>query len=112
MLLRRVAVCCFVLANAWAADQSKPGDGNQRAMQLAADSPLVESARMYLIRQASRIQDSKLRANTQELLTNPDFCIASRAGVTADRKDELLKQLVAEGLIAPGMEKADRKSVV
>ena len=106
MLLRRVAVCCLVVANAWAADQSKPGEGNQRAMQLAADSPLVESARVYLMRQASRIQDAKLRANTQELLTNSDFCIASRVGVTAERKDELLKQLLAEGLLAPGMEKA------
>ena len=106
MRVRLLATSCLVLTSAWAADQSKTGDGNQRAMQLAADSPLVESARLYLIRQASRIQNAKLRANTQELLTNPDFCIASRAGVTAERKDELLKQLLAEGLLAPGTEKA------
>jgi hypothetical protein len=81
------------------ANQTKPGAGNAAAAALASDSELIRSAYEYLKRQIGRIQDPKIRSVTIDALTNPNTCIASRAGLTDERKAAILQTLVKEGLI-------------
>ena len=64
-----------------AADQTGPGAGNANASQLVARTPRVIEAHRFLVDNATRIQDAKLRAATLDLLRNPGFCITSRVGV-------------------------------
>jgi hypothetical protein len=83
------------------ANQTKPGAGNAAAAALASDSELIRSAYDYLKRQIARIQDQKIRSATTDALTNPNTCIASRAGVTDEGKAAILQTLVKEGLMNP-----------
>jgi hypothetical protein len=82
-------------------DQTKPGAGNAAAAALASDSELIRSAYEFLKRQIGRIQDPKIRSATTDALTNPNTCIASRAGLTDERKTAILQTLIKEGLMNP-----------
>ena len=83
-----------------AADQSKVGEGNARAVQISAGSPRVQQAHAYLRSRLSRIQDGKLRANTTAILSDPEVCVASKSGLTARKKEAILRKLQSEGLIS------------
>lgn len=89
------------VAFATAADQSRPGAGNARAIAIADESPLVQSARQFLVAQARRIQDAKLRTATLEVIDNPGVCIAHRARLTKAQKDAVLSELLGQGLMDP-----------
>lgn len=84
-----------------AADQTKTGAGNDRAIGVAADSPLVQSAVQFLSRQLNRIQDPALRTQTQDATANRNTCVTSRAGVNQDVKALLLQKLLDQGLVDP-----------
>ncbi len=101
---RILSLSLFAVNSVVAVDQNQTGEGNELAIKLAAQSPLIESGRVYLNRQATRIQDSKLRENTIQLLTGKGFCVTSRAGLNAERKAAILKRLQNEELIGPGSE--------
>lgn len=85
---------------ALAADQSKLGEGNARAVQISAGSPRVQQAHAYLRSRLSRIQDGKLRANTTAILTDPEVCVVSKSGLTLPKKETILRKLQSEGLIS------------
>ncbi|HEY1392156.1 MAG TPA: hypothetical protein VFV25_02205, partial [Methylibium sp.] len=68
-------------AAAIAADQTAPGAGNPYADRIAAASPRVREAHVFLVEQAMKIRNAALRAATLDLLRNRGFCITSRAGV-------------------------------
>lgn len=87
-----------------AADQTKMGAGNERAISIATDSPQVQSARQFFSRQLNRIQDSTLRTQTQDATANRNTCVTSRAGITEDVKASLLQKLLDEGLVDPADE--------
>lgn len=96
-----IGLSFFLVANitAQAPNQTAPGAGNQDAIALSSRSPLVQSAHRFLIRQAEKITDAKLRRETLDAISNPDTCIHHRAGLTDGDKTRLLQQLIAAGLI-------------
>jgi len=101
--VRCVAIgVCFVLMNfvpGLAQDQTVPGAGNQNAVKLSGKSPLVQSAYRFLISQAGRINDSKLRKETLDAITNPETCIQHRAEITDADKTRILQSLITAGLV-------------
>jgi hypothetical protein len=106
MIARTILLTTLIAALATAqpttfANQTKPGAGNAAAAALASDSELIRSSYDYLKRQIARIQDPKIRSATTDALANPNTCIASRAGLTDERKAAILQTLIKEGLIDP-----------
>jgi len=85
--------------NAIAADQTQIGGGNIRAEQIGSGSPLVQSAKRFLIDNAKQIEDRKLREQTLDAVFNPRTCIAHRAHVTDAIKDQIILQLQQAGLV-------------
>ena len=94
-----ILVFCVWLPLVRAADQSKPGAGNARAASLAKRSPRVQWSRQFLVKQAGAIRDPKLRAATLDLIANPDTCVRHRAGLTPERKADILQKLIDGGLL-------------
>src|SRR5215470_6152581 len=86
--------------NAHADDQTKPGAGNAAAIALAKKSPLVQSAYKFLLSQAGKIKDAKLRKETLDALgDNP--CVRHRVNLTDGQKDAIIATLVAQKLVNP-----------
>ena len=83
-----------------AADQTQPGAGIAQAMQLAHQSPLVQSAMSFLKAQARQIKDPALRTATLDILTNPDSCAMHRRGLgTQAAQDAVIQTLFEQGFI-------------
>src|SRR5262249_52053882 len=102
-----ILVCAGVAFAAQADDQTKPGAGNAAAIALARKSPLVQSAYKFLLTQAAKIKDDKLRKETLDALgDNP--CVRHRANLTDAQKDAIIAMLVAQKLVNP----ADAASIV
>ncbi len=93
------AILWVSLAFSAVAQQTQPGAGNANAIALAERSPEVQSAFHFLIDQSRSLRDSSLRAKTLDAISNPQTCIAHRAGVDAAKKAALLDQLKAAGLV-------------
>ena len=87
--------------NAAAADQTQIGGGNTRAEQIGSASPLVQSAKRFLIDNAKQIEDRKLREQTLDAVFNSRTCIAHRAHVTDAIKNQIVSQLELAGLVNP-----------
>jgi hypothetical protein len=87
--------------NAVAADQTQLGVGNARAEQIGSGSPLVQSAKRFLIDNAKQIEDRKLREQTLDAVFNSKTCIVHRANVTDAIKDQIIAQLEQAGLVNP-----------
>src|SRR5215475_10534395 len=95
-LLAGMAAC--LASNANADDQTKTGAGNAAAIALAKKSPLVQSAYKFLLTQAAKIKDDKLRKETLDALgDNP--CVRHRANLTDAQKDAIIATLVAQKLV-------------
>jgi hypothetical protein len=77
----------------------KTGAGNTAAIALVKKSPIVQSAYRFLLGQAARIEDAKLRKETLDALDDP--CIHHRANLTEAQKDAIVATLTAQGLINP-----------
>jgi hypothetical protein len=74
-----MALALFGAAAGPAADQTVPGAGNANAAVLAKRSPMVRSAYQFVLSQAAKIEDSKLRKETLDALGNPQTCVTHRA---------------------------------
>ena len=85
----------------WCADQSHPGEGNPTAIAIAGKSPMVNSALAFLKGQAGKIGDAHARTVTLDAIANPDTCIAHRAGLDANAKAAIVRQLLQAGLLDP-----------
>src|SRR5215472_12058535 len=86
---------------AFAADQTVPGAGNANAAALARRSPIVQSAYDFLLDQASRIKDAKLRNETLDAIGNPHTCVHHRAKLTDPEKNAIVQTLINQGLLNP-----------
>jgi hypothetical protein len=84
-----------------AAQQTSPGAGNANAVALSQKSPIVQSAFRFLLDQSRGLHNRNLRNQTLDAIGNPKTCVKHRAGVTADKKAALLRQLLAAGLVDP-----------
>src|SRR5260370_36698218 len=80
-------------------DQTVPGPGNATAVSLSNKSPMVQSAREFLLKKIKRIDDASVRAITLDAIANPTTCVAHRAGLKDSQKDAILEQLMAAGLV-------------
>jgi hypothetical protein len=83
-----------------------PGVGPDRRWQwqwiaLAQKSPAIQTAYNYLIGQAQQLQDTNLRTQTLDAITNPSTCVMHRAHVTPAVQQTILNQLLAAGLVDP-----------
>src|SRR5215469_11215470 len=104
MRFRSCLLSAFVLFTAtavFAADQTVPGAGNANAAALARRSPMVQSAFDFLLDQASRIKDDKLRKETLDAIGNQHTCVTHRAKLTDAKKDAIVQTLIAQGLLNP-----------
>src|SRR5215475_932223 len=88
-------------------DQTKPGAGNAAKVALAKKSPLVQSAYKFLLEQAGKIKDGKLRKETLDALSD-GTCVRHRANLTDAQKDAIIAKLTAQNLVNP----ADAASIV
>lgn len=86
---------------AMAADQTGMGAWNAGAMKVAEASALARSAMSYIKAEAAKIADPKIRAATEDAVFNPETCVKFRAGLTSERKQQIVDKLLAEGLIDP-----------
>lgn len=80
---------------------AQTGAGNGNAIALAQKSPAVQTAYNYLIGQAQQLQDTNLRTQTLDAITNPSTCVMHRANVTPALQQTILNQLLAAGLVDP-----------
>src|SRR5712692_294626 len=82
-----------------AQDQTVPGPGNAAAIALSNKSPMVQSAREYLLKNIKRIDDASVRAITLDAIANPLTCVTHRAGVKESDKNAILQNLITAGLV-------------
>ncbi len=95
----------FVLAAqpVWAADQTVPGAGNVTAIALSNKSPMVQSAKEFLLGRINKIDNATIRTTTLDAIDNPTTCVAHRAGLKDSDKNAILQELIAAGLVdVPG----------
>jgi hypothetical protein len=100
MKTRFVAISLFLVALLIPA-LAQTGTGNGNAIALAQKSPAVQTAYNYLIGQAQPLQDTNLRTETLDAITNPNTCVAHRANVSPALQQTILNQLLAAGLVDP-----------
>ncbi len=84
---------------ALAQDQTVPGAGNATAITLSNKSPMVQSAREFLLNNIKRIDDARVRAITLDAIANPTTCVAHRASLKESDKNAILQALIAAGLV-------------
>jgi len=89
----------LVVFPAHAQDQTVPGSGNATAVALSNESPMVQSAKEFLLKNIKRIDDASIRTITLDAIANPTTCVAHRAGLKDSQKDAILQQLTAAGLV-------------
>jgi len=82
-----------------AQDQTVPGAGNATAITLSNKSPMVQSAREFLLNNIKRIDDGRVRAITLDAIGNPTTCVAHRASLKESDKNAILQALIAAGLV-------------
>jgi hypothetical protein len=100
MRTRFVAISLFLIA-LFIPALAQTGAGNGSAIALAQKSPAVQTAYNYLIGQAQQLQDTNLRTQTLDAITNPSTCVMHRAHVTPAVQQTILNQLLAAGLVDP-----------
>ena len=97
-----VTACLHLLwhpLGAFAVDQTVPGAGNQAAITLSSQSPLVQSALTSLLRHTRQIHDSSLRSATVDAISNPQTCVVHRANLSDSDRTTILNQLKSAGLV-------------
>src|SRR5260370_14329180 len=82
-----------------AQDQTVPGAGNATAVALSNKSPMVQSAKEFLLKNIKNIDDASVKANTLDAIANPTTCVAHRAGLQESDKNTILQELIAAGLV-------------
>src|SRR5216684_3324257 len=80
--------------------QTAPGAGNREAIDLSRKSPIVQSAHKFLITQAGKVRDPKLRKETLDAIANTDTCIQHRAHLTEADKTRVLQDLLNSGFVS------------
>src|SRR5216684_7220464 len=82
-----------------AQDQSVPGAGNATAIALSSKSPMVRSAKEFLLERIKKIDNATIRAITLDAIANPTTCVTHRTGMKESEKEAILQELIAAGLV-------------
>src|SRR5262249_37304312 len=100
MRARFFIIAALLLAtSAYAADQTRTGEGNAHAIAIASKSPAVASAFAMLKSRAAKVRNVHAREATLDAIANPDTCVAHRAGLDAAAKSAIVHQLLEAGLL-------------
>lgn len=91
----------FAPVSLHAQNQTVPGAGNNTAVQTAKNSALVTSARDFIEHQIDQLNGDRLRVQTYDAIENPETCIQHRANLTPAKKQAIVQQLLAQGLLNP-----------
>src|SRR5260370_14505500 len=83
-----------------AQDRTVPGAGNATAVTLSNKSPMVQSAKQFLLNNINRIDDASVRAITLDAIANPTTCVAHRASLKQTDKDAIFQALIVAGCVA------------
>ena len=94
-----VAASLGLFVTGAAADQTGTGAWNDGANRVATGSALVTSSLAFIKSTAAQIKDAQVRQATEDAVFNVDTCVRSRAGLTTQRKQQIVEQLASEGLI-------------
>ncbi len=86
-------------ASAQTPSQTVPGAGNARAVVIANNSPLVQSAYSYIQAQIARLSDANLRTQTFDAIVNANTCVLHRANLKPSDQQAIVAQLLAQGLL-------------
>src|SRR5260370_11741288 len=78
-----------------AQDQTVPGAGNATAVALSNKSPMVQSAKEFLLKNIKKIDDASVKAITLDAIANPTTCVAHQAGLQQSDKNTILQHLIA-----------------
>src|SRR6266705_1119151 len=89
----------LAVLTARAQDQTVPGAGNATAITLSNKSPMVQSAKVFLLNNINKINDASVRAITLDAIANPSTCVAHRASLKVRDKNAILQALIAAGLV-------------
>jgi hypothetical protein len=89
----------LAVLSARAQDQSVPGAGNATAIALSNESPMVQSAKEFLLERIKKIDNGTIRAITLDAIANPTTCVTHRAGLKESEKNAILQELIAAGLV-------------
>ena len=100
LLMAGVSALVVVSTVATAQSPVAPGVGNATAESIAKNSPFASSAYQFVLEQADQLHNEKLRAQTHDALANPDTCIQHRANLTPARKQAIVQELLAAGLLS------------
>ena len=100
-VLLSLPVALTLGGGAMAADQTGTGAWNGGAARLAESSALARSSLGFIKAEVAKIADPKIRQATEDAVFNPDTCVKFRAGLTTERKQQIVEKLTAEGLIDP-----------
>ena len=106
ILLATICTPVFAMGQTPSTNQTTPGAGNRRAEEIARSSPMVQSAYQFIINQSEQLSDAKLQAQTFDALANPLTCIAHRANLTPAKRQAIVNQLLAAGLLNPSDEQS------
>src|SRR6266851_5084752 len=86
-----------------AADQTAPGAGNAAAVALSGKSPMVQSAKEFLLGRINSIENPTIKAITLDAIANPTTCVTHRANLKdADKDASTCPQLPQSFFSAPG----------
>ena len=80
---------------------AKTGAGNGNATALALKPPAVQTAYNILFGQAQQLQDSNLRTQTLDAISNTTTCVLLRKNLTPAGQQAILQQLLNAGLVDP-----------
>ena len=100
-ILGATLLTAMAAATVVADDQTMPGARNTAAATLAKKSPMVRSSYQFLLSQAARLKDDKLRKETLDALGNPNTCVQHRKNLTEAQKDAIVQTLITQGLVNP-----------
>ncbi len=73
--------------------------GNARAIELAKQSPLIQSNYEMIMAHVQAIRNENLRLQTLDAISNPKTCVAHRIGITERDKREIIDELKKQNLI-------------
>jgi hypothetical protein len=88
-----------LIATSPASAQTFPA--NEKALAIAAPSPLVKTSKAYITARIGEIRDATIRDATADAIGNVATCVAHRAGLDDAAKAKILADLKAAGLVDP-----------
>jgi hypothetical protein len=93
------AAILLISTRCMGADQTQIGAGNATAIATAGKSQMVATAFAMLKSRAAKVHNPHAREATLDAISNPDTCVAHRAGLDAAAKDAIVKQLLDARLL-------------